>query len=353
MGGLRSEKKSGFMTKIKSSTWMYHLASIAIFIGAALTLLSALRLCTSACNQTHNYRLFHLPFEIVGGVYFLLLTIFHFLARGHLAYRIAAEVFIAGGLGAELFFICLQKFYIGSWCPICLSIAGTLAILGICYLLWKKNQQHEGLMRGWLHAGTLMVVLTLGFTTSFLGISKIDTLEAAEQEIKDRIKFGNTNSPIQVFVFTDWTCPACRSIEPRLEAMAPKVMKYAQITFIDTVVHPETLNFAPYNISFMVNAKSKYFMSRNALNKLSLVNKNPTDHDIADAVRPFGIKYQEIPYQDVSVALRYFEELTNRFKITGTPTVAVINADAKKGKKFSGTEEITEENILKAIETLR
>src|SRR4029079_17971520 len=132
---------------------------------------------------------------------------------------------------------------------------------------------------------------------------------------KEKIKFGNTSSPLQVYVFTDWACPACRLVEPAIEAMAPKLMREAQLTFVDTVVHPETLNYAPYNISFMANSKNQYFQIRDALGKLSVTTKKPTEDQIRQSVSRLGVNYVELPFEDITVALRYFEELTDKFKI--------------------------------------
>lgn len=333
--------------------WAYHFATFFIAAGMGLTLFSALKLCSSACTEAHNYRLFGLPFEIIGAIYFTLLAVFHFLSPSRPFFRLSTPLFIAGGIGAEGYLVMLQKMQIGAYCPICLTIAATVLALGFCYIAWEKKKPQEALMGNFSRISILALFFIVGLSTAFLGISKIDQLQAVEDTIKEKIKFGNPNSPIEVYVFTDWACPACRMLEPALEKMAPQIMQRAQLTFVDTVVHPETLNFAPYNIAFMVNAKPKYFRVREALTDLSQKTKKPTDQEVANAVKPLGVKYQELPYGEVSVAIRYFEDLVSRFKITGTPTVAVINREGKKGKKFSGKGEITEANLIKAIETLR
>lgn len=338
--------------KIENS-WPYYLASCAILSGIALTVISALKLCTSTCTEAQHYRLFGVPFELIGGIYFGTLLVTHYFAKDRPLFRQLTGLLISLGLGAEIFFILLQKVQIGVWCPLCLGIAFCIGITGIAYLIWNQKEQSEALMQGWLHTGALIGVLTLGFTASFLGVTKIDQLQAAEDEIKDRIKFGNKNSPIEVYVFTDWVCPACRAVEPTIEAMAPKITQQAQLTFVDTVVHPETLNFAPYNIALMAQAKAKYFRLREALNQLSLSNKKPKDEDISKAIAPLGVELHELPYEDVTAALRYFEELAQQYKVTSTPTVAIVNRQDKKEKKLTGAKEITEANVMKAINALR
>lgn len=340
-------------TEIPKSRLLFHLATLGIIIGVVLTGVSWFKLCSQSCNQAHNFRLFGLPFEITGWAFFACLAFFHFKGRSSPFYRRLAGLSIAGGLGAETFFIFLQKYTIGSWCPVCLSIAGTIALIGICYLFLNQRKPNEDLMNKLLNVGLLTAVFTVGFTASFFGISKIDQLQAVEDVIKEKIKFGNTSSPVQVYIFTDWACPACRMVEPAIEAMAPQLMKEAQITFVDTVVHPETLNYAPYNISFMANSKPKYFQIRDALGKLSVKTKKPTEDQVRKTIAPLGVQYVELPFEDITLAMRYFEELTDKFKVTGTPTIAIVNTSAKKGKKLAGVEEITEANVLKAIQALK
>lgn len=320
------------------------LAAFLILAGAILTLISWLKLCSTYCTDAHNYRLFGVPFEISGGLFFLSLGILHYFEKTK-----ALLLLTALGLGAEIYFIILQKTAIGSWCPVCLSIAFCIACLGACYLKIYQKQSHEGFMRS---LPLLALTLIVGFASSFLGVGKIDQLAAAENSLKEAIKFGNKGSPIEIYVFTDWACPACRGVEPALEAMAPKISHEAQITFVDAVVHPETLNYAPYNISFMAHNKPQYFQIRDALGKLSLKNKKPNDQDIEAAVAPLGVTFQELPYEDVALTMKYFDELVDKLKVTGTPTVAIINDTTKKGKKLSG-KEITEANVLKAIQALR
>ncbi len=341
------------MSEQRQSNVPYHLATLGIIIGILLTGVSWFKLCSQMCNDAHNYRLFDVPFEWVGWAFFAALAIFHLKGKTEPLSRWLAGLTIAGGLGAEAFFIFLQKYKIGTWCPVCLSIAGTIAFIGICYIFLNRRETNEGIMNKWLNIGLLTAVFTLGFTTSFFGITKIDQLQAVEDAIKEKIKFGNTSSPVQVYVFTDWACPACRMVEPAIEAMAPQIMQEAQLTFVDTVVHPETLNYAPYNLSFMVNSKPQYFKIRDALGKLSVKTKKPTEQEVVKAIAPIGARYSELPFEDVTLAMRYFEELTDKFKVTGTPTIAIVNTSAKKGKKLAGVEEITEANVLKAIKALK
>ena len=43
--------------------------------------------------------------------------------------------------------------------------------------------------------------------------------------------------------------------------MYPRIMKKAGLMFVDRAIHPETMNYIPYNLSFMINEKKSIFKS--------------------------------------------------------------------------------------------
>jgi protein-disulfide isomerase len=195
--------------------------------------------------------------------------------------------------------------------------------------------------------------LIFGVLFAIFGVSKINPLAAQQQTLKESLFFGKADSPIEVYIFTDWFCPACRKVDPEIDKMLPDVQKNAKVYFIDATVHPESLNFTPYNLSFLVNNKDQYMQIRKAIEGLSEKNKTPSDTDIKNTIKPLGAKLKELSYSDVAVGVKFFKKLVKQFDITQTPTVVVINAETKKGKKFSGSSEITQDNILKGIESLQ
>jgi len=95
--------------------------------------------------------------------------------------------------------------------------------------------------------------IVIGFLLAFFGLTKVDVLQAAENSIKDSVAFGNAKSDIDVYFFSDWQCPACRQVEPKLKELIPLITKRARLTFVDFTIHPSSLNFSPYNLSFMVH----------------------------------------------------------------------------------------------------
>lgn len=335
-------------------------SAVALFCACALSVVSWMNLCSQACAEGHAYRLYGLTFESVGLSLLPIVTATHLLSRNFSILLPITGWILCATLGAEVMFIYVQKYKIGSWCPICLLIAACLAIAAFPYLKgyfkqFKKSLEHPergqimyNIYRGLTGLGFFVV----GFLVAFGGIGKYSKLQAAENNIKDSISFGNTSSKIEVYVFTDWACPACRTLEPNLEKVLTKIMTKAKVTFVDDPLHPETLNYTPFNVSFMINNKSGYFALRTALTKMSQDVKEPSEQQIEALASKMGQKYKRLNYSDVALANKYFSHLVSTLDVDGTPTVVVVNKNTQKGKKLPGASKITEANITKAIQTL-
>lgn len=344
----------------KAFNYLYVIAGAAIFAGFALSIVSWMRICSQACSEGHNYRLFGFTFEAVGLTFFPILAITHLLSLKFPALKTIVGWMLCGALGSEVMFIYVQKYKIGAWCPVCLAIAASLAVAFGTYLYhFCRNfkitveKEEKGKMMNSIFKGISGITFfAVGFILAFSGIGKFNQLQAAENTVKERIVFGNTNSPIEVYIFTDWACPACKSLDPLFESMAPAIMQKAKLTFVDEAVHPETLNFTPYNLSFMINNKSKYFELRHALTKLSDETKTPTDEQVEKMAASLGTRYQQLNYADVALGIKYFKHLVKQLEVEGTPTMVIINTETKKGKRLAGKGQITESGVMNAINAM-
>lgn len=338
----------------KGSNIYHHTILAALVIALGLAYISSLGLCTEACAKSHSYRLYGFTFEFIGMLYFPLLTVTHLLSRQKPIFKPVTEYLVFLGVGAEILFLYVQKNLIGTWCPLCISIASMLAIVALIIIFSKPNKE--------LIAGSFMktthpltrhlFAIATGFSLAFLGLGQQSELKAEEASVKAHITFGNPNSPIDVFVFTDWLCPACESLEPTFEKTVSAINQKALITFVDDPVHEATLNFTPYNLSFMVNNKDQYFNLRKAMHELANNNKEPTDKDISALAAKFGVTLRELNYGTVAMGSKYFDSLIKQFNIEGTPTVIVYNRTTKESKKLEGKPEIDQEKIVKAIDSL-
>ena len=185
----------------------------------------------------------------------------------------------------------------------------------------------------------------MGMTAT--GLSKPDAL-AAGLSVQS-LTFGNVESSSEVYILTDWFCPACRAAEPEILKGARKAMQQAKVIFVDYPVHPETYNFIPYNLSFIVREKAKYLQIREAMAALARKTKEPTPEDVQAAVSPLGVKYFMLNYADVLAGMQQFTNLVKKFKVPGTPSVVVVDSRTGKTKTLYGITEITSENIMKTL----
>lgn len=338
----------------------FAIALVAIAAAFTLTTASWLRLCSQACAEGHSYRIFGFTFEAMGLTLLPILTFTHLLGLRYRIFQTLTGWMLYSAMGAELIFIYIQKFKIGSWCPICLSIAACLAIATMVYFhsyseTFKsslENGERGNIMNSVYKGMAGILFFVTGFILAFVGVAKYNPLQAAENSVKDSIAFGNLSSPVEVYIFTDWRCSSCRKLEPYIEAMSPKMMQKARVTFVDDAIHPETLNYTPYNLSFMVHNKSNYFVLRNALGDLAENTKEPTQAQIAALAAKHGEEFKQLNYADIALGIKYYNQLVKKLDVAGTPTLVVVNRVTKKGKKLEGTSEITEANVMKAIETL-
>lgn len=334
--------------------WSQWLVPIALLVGLALSIVSALHLCSTDCAAAHEYRLWGFTFEQVGIPFFIALIIGYWVSRSHPTLLFFVLMALLGGVGAEAMFIYAQKAIIGHWCPVCLAIAASIGVAALGLLIpFLKHFIQDVKMNPFFSRLLLVFAVVAGFTSSFFGFAKFDRLAAAEDDLKTSLAFGDKNSPVEVYFFTDWLCPACRQIEPSIEAMFPKVTSKARFYFVDMAIHPETLNFTPYNLAFLTYNKKEYFKLRNALTDLSRKTKTPTEKQVEEITKKLGVKFKELDYADVNTGIKYFKHLSRQFTIEKTPTLVVVNRADKKGKKLQGEAEITEENVIKTIQTLR
>lgn len=348
--------------KAKKSFLTKFLTFAALLLASALVYISWLGICTEACGKAHSYRLYGFTFEMFGMVYFPTVATLYFFSNRSVFLSVATAILMSMGIGAELFFIYVQKFLIGHWCPVCLSIAGVLGFASLLFLpafisqtninLFDNNSPKGLHMNRLLRTSATFLGIIAGFTFAFAGLGKENELQAEENQIKAEIAFGNPHSPIDVYVFTDWICPACESLEPTFERMTSGIVNKARITFVDDPVHEATLNYTPYNLSFMIHNRPQYFSLRKAMHTLANDKKEPTEQDIAAMASQYGVQVRELPYGAVTMGTKYFDELIKKFNIEGTPTIIVYNRDTKQSKKLEGRPQISQEKVIQAIDAL-
>jgi hypothetical protein len=331
---------------------------IAVPIAAAwiLSAMSWFGICSDGCEETNLYRLFGFPLSPLGVGYFTLCGL-AFLTRDRFRFSgFLIPLLLSGALGVEFVLVWIQKYVIGTWCPMCVGIAlsvGTACVLIALERLPGVAIQIRGaegnLVMKRLAGKTALILFAFlaGMGISATGLSKPNAF-AAGLSVKS-LAFGDTESSSEVYIVTDWFCPACRTAEPQILKGARIAMRQAKVVFVDYPIHPETLNYIPYDLSFIIREKEKYLQIREALATLARKTKEPMPEDVQAAVSSLGVKYVPLNYADVLAGMQYFSTLVTKLKVPGTPSVVVQDSRTGKTKTLFGISDITSDNILKTL----
>jgi uncharacterized membrane protein len=332
---------------------------VAVPFAAAwiLSAMSWLGICSDGCEETHLYRLFGFPLSLLGVVFFTLCGL-AFLTRNRIRFSgFLIPVLLAGALGSEFVLVWFQKYVIGRWCPLCVGIAISVVIACVLIALERlpgvairfRGGERNLVMKRL--AGKMVLILfafLAGMGVTSTGLQKPDAFAAAGLSMQS-LTFGNAESSTEVYMITDWFCSACRVAEPEILKAARKAMPQAKVVFVDYPVHPETFNYIPYNLSFIVREKAKYLQIREAMATLARKTKEPTAEDVQAAVSPLGVKLFLLNYADVQAGMQNFSTIVKKFKVQGTPSVVVVDTHTGKTKTLYGISDITSDNIMKTV----
>lgn len=311
----------------------------------------AVGLCTEACKATYEWTIFGMKFPFFGiGFFAFCLLLFHF--RDRPVVRNLFPAVIAGAWGAEFTFLYVQHSLIQKWCPMCIAVALCVWLAGIAlaadsfYDRKKKPEAGRGAMMRYLSRGMILAVLmAAGSYVAYVGLGDPTSSHAATLPVA----LGKMDADVEVYVITDWFCAACRKAEPDMERAYPNIMSRAKLVFVDMPIHAESMNFIPYNLSFLVREKGKYLEIRKALHRLALRTKEPTPDDVRKAVAPLGVTYRPLNYADVSAGVQYFQSVVKVFGIQGTPAMVIYNRKTKNVKVLNGVGDLSYPNILMAV----
>jgi uncharacterized membrane protein len=320
---------------------------LLLLTGLALSIVSGTDLCNfGGCSEAHLYRIFGISFPVFGVFFFVSTGLLVFLGRRFPGAEMIFNLLLAGGAGAEINMILLQKNVIRAWCPLCLGIAAVIYLLAAGqlgrYLISCKEEFHMNL-KSFGKPLLLCGAALLGFALTFSGIAKP---EASASQLN--LYLGKQESKLEVYFFSDWLCPVCIRVEGVVEAVYPELAQKAKILFVDKIIHPEAANFVPYHLSFEAHEKAKYMQLRKTLFAVAQKTKNPSYDDIKAAIAPLQVTYRQLSFMDVTQQMANFQKLAEQFKVNSTPTMVIRNAKTGKTRTLIGLNEIAEGPIMKA-----
>ena len=341
--------------------WIFWLIAFALALGLVLSIMAWLEICVEHCSANQDYRLFGLPFSYIGMSFFVAALLAHFYSVSYPLLKSILGYLTALALGAEVMFLGIQRNEIGHWCPICVSIAATIAFVALIlafdyfrYFLTTLSLNHWGKFMDIIKRGFASLSLALiGFVVAFYGVSKFDYAEAAMNEMEEKLAFGNKNSSIDVYFVTDWYCPSCKRAEPLIEKVLPLIQNRAKFYFIDYPIHKKSVNFTPYNLAFMLQDKSHYLKARSALTKLASQTENPTDQDVEKLAQQENLNFHELSFIQVKAGMEFFDQTVKKYQLNATPVLIITNHRTNQVVKLEGTDEIKDHKILEVVNSMQ
>jgi hypothetical protein len=165
--------RSGYQRTISALLW----CTIAIcWLVSTFSVVQEMCL-TTACRDTVGFTVLGINMGWFGIIYFslLLLILWQRKRNIRLDWLLAAMVFI--GVGAELRLLWIQKYVIGGWCPLCVSICCALFCAAILLLL-EKRQETEPDVTGKISllrwVVLMAVMIASGLVIAFLGVKGLE-----------------------------------------------------------------------------------------------------------------------------------------------------------------------------------
>ena len=165
--------RTGYQRAISVLLWL------SIAIGWLVSLFSTLQeMClATACRDTIGFTVLGINLGWIGIIYFslLLMMLWQRTMNTWLDWLLAVMVF--AGIGAELRLLWIQKYIIGGWCPLCVTICCALFCAAILLILEKKqwvelNVTGKKSILRWVVVMAIMIVA--GMLFAILGVKALE-----------------------------------------------------------------------------------------------------------------------------------------------------------------------------------
>ena len=130
----------------------------------------------TACRDTAGFTIFGLNMGWFGIAYFSLILIVLWLRKRDYRLEWALAALLFGGIGAELRLLWIQKYIIGGWCPLCVTICCALFVAVILLVVEKIREAgpapgREKSFFGWLAMS--LAISVVGLAIAVVGVKAL------------------------------------------------------------------------------------------------------------------------------------------------------------------------------------
>ncbi|NTW98759.1 MAG: vitamin K epoxide reductase family protein [Geobacteraceae bacterium] len=151
---------------------------LALITGWLVSIFSVIEeLClATACSDAASFTFFGAGMGWFGIAYFCLILLFLWLRPRNTVLNWAFAATVFSGIGAELRLLWIQKYIIGGWCPLCVTICCALFFAAALLLIEKVQDARTGEERlkgllGWIALMTAMIAI--GLSIAVVGIKAL------------------------------------------------------------------------------------------------------------------------------------------------------------------------------------
>ncbi|MEI6703951.1 MAG: vitamin K epoxide reductase family protein [Deltaproteobacteria bacterium] len=148
---------------------------IALSTGLAVSIFTVVEeLClATACRDTASFTFFGLNMGWFGIAYFSFILILLWRRKSFYCLDWVLDAMIFSGIGAEFRLLWIQKYVIGSWCPLCVTICCSLFIAAVLLVIEKfqgAGSRGEKLP-GW--TVFVLIMIATGLAISIFGVKAL------------------------------------------------------------------------------------------------------------------------------------------------------------------------------------
>lgn len=151
---------------------------LAVAAGWLVSVFSVIQeMCmVSACRDTAVFTIFGFNMRWFGIAYFSLLLVVLWLRKKGYWFDLALSALVFAGIGAEIRLLWIQKYVIGGWCPLCVTICCALFVAALLLVVEKVTCTVSGPGRGKSLLGWLIVVVLMfgtGLVIAVVGVKAL------------------------------------------------------------------------------------------------------------------------------------------------------------------------------------
>ncbi len=279
-------------------------------------------ICGGSCSYLRG-DLFGIDLQYIGIAYMAFIVLLSVMKKD-----LFLILTLSAGLGVEMYLVGFQVWH-DAYCPYCLAFGGVLMMM--FFLNMRKAQ---------IKLASICAALSLILFALFFKGSATPSY-AAEVLVPS---FGS--GKVVVRIYTDYFCPPCRAMEPKIEPLLVELVKknVITLTFVDTPLYKASPLYARYFLYILSERKDfdLAMAARSALIGASL--ENITDPlKLEGYLGRKGIKFK--PF-DAKPTLTILNGYLKEDKIQSTPNSVIIQ-DGKTARYTGGPD------IADALERLK